>query len=238
MTIDLERLAVVARRTSNAVVITDTQRRITWVNAGFERLTGYTMQEVIGHTPGSFTRVGTTDQLERTRLREALEAGQQFNGELFNRARDGREYWVELEIQPLLDEQGESLGFMAIENDITERKAARQLLADYSERFQLASGAARLGIWEFDLATRTAIWDEWTYRLYGAEPGEGSEMDIWNARVPPDQRQRIESAVADAVAGDGRCTVEFHIRLPDGELRYLSATARVGRPAWWASTWT
>ncbi|MDP3832425.1 MAG: response regulator [Hydrogenophaga sp.] len=236
MTIDLERLAVVARRTSNAVVITDTQRRITWVNAGFERLTGYTMQEVIGHTPGSFTRVGTTDQLERTRLRQALEAGQQFNGELFNRARDGREYWVELEIQPLLDEQGESLGFMAIENDITERKAARQLLADYSERFQLASGAARLGIWEFDLATRTAIWDEWTYRLYGAEPGEGSEMDIWNARVPPDQRQRIESAVADAVAGDGRCTVEFHIRLPDGELRYLSATARVvcddtGRPA-------
>ncbi len=236
MTIDLERLAMVARRTSDAVVITDQAHRITWVNAGFERLTGYTKEEVLGHTPDSFSPTGKIDHPERARLLQALAAVQPFNGELLNRARDGREYWVELEIQPLLDDHGESLGFMTIENDITERKAAQQLVADYSERFQLASGAARLGIWEFDLATRTAIWDDWTYRLYGAEPGEGSELDIWTSRVPPDQRQRIETAVAEAVAGDGRCSVEFHIRLPDGELRYLSATARVmldeaGRPA-------
>ena len=235
MTIDLERLAVVARRTSDAVVITDQAHRITWVNDGFERLTGYTKEEVLGRTPESFSPAGKIDQPQRARLRQALDAGQTFNGELLNRARDGREYWVELEIQPLLDDHGESLGFMAIENDITERKAAQQLVADYSERFQLASGAARLGIWEFDLKTRTAIWDDWTYRLYGAEPGEGSELDIWTSRVPPDQRLRIETAVAEAVAGDGRCAVEFHIRLPDGEVRYLSATARVmcdatGRP--------
>jgi PAS domain S-box-containing protein len=227
MTIDLERLALVARRTSDAVVITDQSRHITWVNDGFERLTGYTSEEVLGRTPRSFTRSGKTDHQDRARLLQALDAGQQFNGELLNRAKDGREYWVELEIQPLLDDTGKSLGFMAIENDITARKAAQQLAADYSERFQLASGAARLGIWEFDLATGKAIWDEWTYRLYGAQPGDGSELDIWTSRVPPDQRRRIETAVNDAVAGDGRCSVEFHIRLPDGELRYLSATARV-----------
>jgi two-component system sensor histidine kinase/response regulator len=227
MTIDLERLAVVARRTSSAVVITDTNQHITWVNAGFERITGYTMAEVLGRTPGSFMRSARIDQRALSRLRQAMEAGEQFNGELLNQAKDGREYWIDLEIQPLLNDEGTSLGFMAIENDITERKEAQRLVAEYSERFQLASGAARLGIWEFDLKTRTAIWDEWTYRLYGSEPGEGSELDIWISRVPPDQRRRIETAVAEAVAGDGRCSVEFHIRLPDGEVRYLSTAARV-----------
>jgi two-component system, sensor histidine kinase and response regulator len=236
MTIDLERLAVVARRTSNAVLITDQDQRITWVNAGFERITGYTQDEVLGRAPGSFLPSEKVDQGELARLQQTLAAGEHFEGELLYRTKDGIDYWTEVEIQPMLSETGELLGFMSIENDITERKAAQELAADYSERFQLASGAARLGIWEFDLATRTAIWDDWTYRLYGAEPGEGSQMEIWNSRVPPDQRRRIELAVAEAVAGDGRCTVEFHIRLPDGEVRYLSATARVmcdenGQPA-------
>jgi two-component system sensor histidine kinase/response regulator len=236
MTIDLERLAVVARRTSNAVLITDQNQLITWVNAGFERITGYTQDEVLGRAPGSFLPSEKVDHGEVARLQQTLAAGEHFEGELLYRTKDGLDYWTEVEIQPMLSETGELLGFMSIENDITERKAAQQLVADYSERFQLASGAARLGIWEFDLATRTAIWDDWTYRLYGAEPGEGSELDIWTSRVPHDQRMRIETAVAEAVAGDGRCTVEFHIRLPDGKVRYLSATARVlcdeaGQPA-------
>jgi two-component system sensor histidine kinase/response regulator len=236
MTIDLERLAVVARRTSNAVLITDPHQRITWVNAGFERITGYTQDEVLGRAPGSFLPSAKVDHGELARLQRTLAAREHFEGELLYRTRDGLDYWTEVEIQPMLSETGELLGFMSIESDITERKAAQQQVADYSERFQLASGAARLGIWEFDLATRTAIWDDWTYRLYGAQPGEGAELDIWTSRVPPDQRQRIETAVAEAVAGDGRCTVEFHIRLPDGELRHLSATARVlcdaaGQPA-------
>ena len=231
MTVDLERLAVVARRTSDAVLITDLNRCITWVNAGFERTSGYTADEVIGRRPGSFLESERNDPAEVARLRQAMETGAQFNGEILNRARDGREYWVEVEIQPLLTDGGEWLGYMAIESDITERKQAQQLLASYSERFQLASDAARLGVWELDLGTRNAIWDEWTYRLYGARPEEGDPMTIWAQRVPPDQRERVKAVVAEAIAGDGRCSIEFHIRLPGGEARYLQATARVMRDA-------
>ncbi|MGV3726460.1 response regulator [Hydrogenophaga sp.] len=227
MTIDLERLAVVARRTSNAVIITDTARRITWVNDGFERLSGFSMREMLGQIPQSFASSDGPDRLDRGKLVDALEAGQQFNGELLNRSKDGRDYWIELELQPLLSEEGASLGFMVIENDITARIAAQRLVADYSERFQLASSAARLGIWEFDLETRATIWDEWTYRLYGAEPGQGSELEIWRERVPFEERRRIEKAVTDSVAGDGRCSVEFQICHPSGESRVLQATARV-----------
>ncbi|MDZ7902257.1 MAG: PAS domain S-box protein [Rheinheimera sp.] len=51
MTSEIERLALVVKSTANAVVITDVYRNISWVNPAFERLTGYTEQEVIGRSP-------------------------------------------------------------------------------------------------------------------------------------------------------------------------------------------
>jgi len=58
---DLERLALVARTTSNAVIITDARRRITWVNAGFERITGYSAAEAQGRGPGELLQCDATD---------------------------------------------------------------------------------------------------------------------------------------------------------------------------------
>jgi PAS domain S-box-containing protein len=127
MTQDLNRLARVAQKTSNAVVFTDLQRRITWVNAGFERLTGYTMAEVLGRSPALLQTPQTNPQTV-DRMSQALGAAEVFRGELLNRGKDGRDYWIELEIQPVHDEAGQPNGFMAIETDITERRQARQAL--------------------------------------------------------------------------------------------------------------
>lgn len=229
MTADLERLAVVARRTSNAVVITDTERRITWVNEGFERITGFTAAEVLGRNPGHILQFDQTDQKEVDRLREALRSGASFQGELLNRAKDGTEYWIELEIQPLLDESGTRIGFMAIESDISDRKRSERLVADYTERFRLASAAARMGVWEMDLQHGEALWDSRTWELYGARPGDGDEVDIFTRRVSADDRHRITQAVKAAVNGDGICTIEFAVDLPDGSQRQLLAAAHVVR---------
>ncbi|MFN7120790.1 MAG: PAS-domain containing protein, partial [Hydrogenophaga sp.] len=235
MTVDLERLAVVARRTSNAVVITDQHQEITWVNAGFERITGYSQEEVLGRQPSSFLLSEHIDPAELARLVQSLKAGERFEGEILNRAKDGRDYWSEVEIQPLLSESGESLGFMSIESDITDRKEAQRLVAEYADRFKLASDAAKLGIWEYVIATDVSMWDEWTFRIFGAEHSPGSEREILQARVSREQRTHIQAAMAEAAAGDGRATVQFHIQMQEGETRYLLATARLlrdvaGRP--------
>ena len=128
MTADLGRLALVARRTSNAVVITDARRRITWVNEGFERITGYSG----GRGPGPLARRAcckptATDPGHRAApARGARQPARAFTGEILNRGKDGRVYWLSLEIQPLRADDGALLGFMAVELDITERKAAEQ----------------------------------------------------------------------------------------------------------------
>ncbi|WP_187292331.1 PAS domain S-box protein [Candidatus Symbiobacter mobilis] len=127
MTQDLQRLALVAQNTSNAVIITDLKRRITWVNPGFERLSGYTAEEVVGRSP-SLLQCRNTDPATIRQMREALNAGRGFQGELLNRRRDGKEYWLSMDIQPIHDSQGSVTGFLAVESDITERKQQQSRL--------------------------------------------------------------------------------------------------------------
>ena len=127
MTQDLQRLALVAQKTSNAVVMTDTQRRITWVNAGFERITGYSAAEALGRNP-AFLQSDLTDKATVDRMRDAFVRGQTFRGEILNRSKQGRDYWLDIEIQPLTESDGTLSGYMAIESDTTERRAAKTSL--------------------------------------------------------------------------------------------------------------
>lgn len=127
MTSEIERLALVVKSTANAVVITDVYRNIIWVNPAFERLTGYSEQEVLGRSP-AFLQTANTELSEVKRLSDHLRAGLPYRGELLNQAKSGQEYWIDLEIQPILNDSASLVGFMAIETDVTERKLVQQRL--------------------------------------------------------------------------------------------------------------
>ncbi len=115
-------LAVVAARTDNAVVLTDARGRIEWVNDGFTRMTGYTLAECAGRTPGSFLQGPGTDPAVVQHMRRQLAAGQGFKVELINYHKDGHYYWAATHVQPILDAAGRLAHFMAIESDITTRR--------------------------------------------------------------------------------------------------------------------
>ncbi|MBP9904050.1 MAG: PAS domain S-box protein [Rhodoferax sp.] len=127
MTADLKRLALVAQNTSNAVVITDTARHITWVNPAFERISGYSLAEVIGRSP-ALLQTDQTDQNTVRQIRHALDHQQAFTCKILNRSKLGHDYWLAIEIQPMRDDGGELSGFMAIQSDITESLRAQSLL--------------------------------------------------------------------------------------------------------------
>jgi len=118
----IERLSEIARRTSNLVVMTDADRRITWVNEAFQWITGWTLDEIKGRNAGSFLQCDETDPETVADLRQALDRAEPVQAEILNRARDGRPYWVDLDIQPLRDASGALEGFMAVETDVTERR--------------------------------------------------------------------------------------------------------------------
>jgi PAS domain S-box-containing protein len=123
------KLALIAARTDNAVVLTDAAGRTVWVNEGFGRLTGYSLNEMVGKKPGAVLQGPGTDTETVRRIGERLRNGEGFSEEILNYAKNGRSYWLAIEVQPIYDEAGRLTNFMAIESDITAQRAARQRLA-------------------------------------------------------------------------------------------------------------
>jgi PAS domain S-box-containing protein len=132
------RLAIVAARTSNAVCIADAAGRLTWVNEGFTRITGYALEEVVGRRPGAVLQGPDTDQATVQRIRTALARREGIRCELVNYAKSGRRYWIEVDIQPNFEPDGRLGGFIAVNSDITERK-------DYEAQLRAATAAAQTG---------------------------------------------------------------------------------------------
>ena len=133
----LRLLAAVAAHTDNAVVITDAEGKVVWVNRGFEKLTGYTLEEVKGKIPGRILQGPDTDPQTVARIREKVRRKEAFVEEILNYTRDGTPYWLRLYITPLFDELNRLTHFMAIELDITEEKKRlsqlEEQLADIQE---------------------------------------------------------------------------------------------------------
>ncbi len=131
--VELERLSLAARSTNNAVVFMDPDRRTTWVNDGFVRMTGYSFDEAIGQIPGVLLHSPETDPVVLWSLRTALAAGEGFRGELVHRAKSGRDFWIDLDIQPLRDADGTLTGFMSMESNISQLVEQRKRLSSIVE---------------------------------------------------------------------------------------------------------
>ena len=157
----LARLAEVAGRTSNAVVVTDLSGRIEWVNDAFTRRNGYVLSEVLGKTPGSLLAVDLEDPAPREIMRVAIRERRPFDVEIVNRTKDGRQYWNRIEARVSLDEEGQPTGFVALESDVTEERFARarealaqRVAAELLESDSVAAAGERVArelVKEFDI---------------------------------------------------------------------------------------
>jgi PAS domain S-box-containing protein/putative nucleotidyltransferase with HDIG domain len=108
---------------ANAIVITDTAGVIRWINPAFTQLTGYSADEAIGQTPRLF-KSGQHGPEFYQRLWRTILAGESFQAEMQNKRKDGSLYIEEMTIAPVRTPGGEISHFIAVKQDITERKAA------------------------------------------------------------------------------------------------------------------
>ncbi|MDX2148978.1 MAG: ATP-binding protein [Planctomycetota bacterium] len=141
-TAEVDRLAEIARRTANAVIITDAPGRIEWVNEAFTRITGYNLDEVRGRKPGDVLQGPLSDPAQIARMSDAIKRGQGVTAELVNYAKSGTTYHIKIEIVPLRDGAGRLTGFMAIESDVSEQHAFRAELTRRAAELESLRSAA------------------------------------------------------------------------------------------------
>lgn len=123
---EARKLALIAARTDNAVILTDEAGITLWVNEGFTRLTGYEVDEIIGRKPGTLLQGEGTCRETVKQMGMKISRGEGFKVEVLNYRKDLRSYWVAIEVQPIFDHEGNLTNFMAIESDITDRRASLQ----------------------------------------------------------------------------------------------------------------
>jgi phosphoserine phosphatase RsbU/P len=114
---------------ANAIVITDSDGIVMWVNPEFTRMTGYSAEEAMGRDMG-FLKSELHDPKFYDDLRSTIASGNVWQGEMINRRKDGTLYPEEQTITPVTDDRGKINHFICIKQDITERKVAERALME------------------------------------------------------------------------------------------------------------
>src|SRR5665648_559594 len=104
-----------------SIVITDTDGNVEYVNLKFTEITGYEIEEIKGKNP-RILQSGYTSKEEYARLWKTITSGNEYHGEFQNRKKNGELYWESVHVSPIRDEAGEIINFMAIKENITNRK--------------------------------------------------------------------------------------------------------------------
>jgi PAS domain S-box-containing protein len=139
----------------------------------------------------------------------------------------GKEYWVHTIKAPVSDDGGQVTAVLGLFEDITARKRVEQSLKDARDRLEEAQRAAHLGNWEFDVLNDQITGSQEFYRLFDMVPEGLSRFSQFVERLHPDDRERVQRDVADALKQDRPYDTDYRVRLSDGGWRDVIARGRV-----------
>ena len=166
------RLAAIVASSSDAIIGKTLDGIVTSWNTAAERIFGYSHAEMVGQP--IFRLIPEELHDAERELLDRIGRGERVEFSETERIRkDGRRIHIAVSVSPIRDAHGRVVGASSIKRDVTERKQAAEALLRSQERLRLALKAARMGTWQWDVASNTLAWDEQLHELYGIEPGSG-----------------------------------------------------------------
>ncbi len=136
----LQKLSLAVEQSPNAVFITDTEGTIEYINSKFTKLTGYTVEEIIGQNPRILKSNETPRELYSD-LWQTIQSGNEWRGEIKDKRKDGSHFWVYESIAPVKDENGIITHYVATHEDISKRKDAEFSVHQALEQAEVANRA-------------------------------------------------------------------------------------------------
>ncbi|MEM9153249.1 MAG: PAS domain-containing protein, partial [Cyanobacteria bacterium P01_F01_bin.3] len=213
---------------SSIVVITDAKGRILEVNDRFCKIAEYSRQELIGKThrlvnsgyhPASFFQA----------MWQTVTSGKVWKGEIKNLTKTGKYYWVDTTIVPILDSSGQPVQFIAIRNEITERKKVEDELRASEARWQFALEGARDGVWDWDAQTNKVFYSHQWKTMLGYEDSDiGNSLEEWDSRVHPDDKAQCYADLERLMSGETLFYQNEHrLRCKDGSYVWILDRGKV-----------
>jgi diguanylate cyclase (GGDEF)-like protein/PAS domain S-box-containing protein len=221
----LRLLAAGLEEAPNAVVLTDHQGAILWVNPAFTQMTGYSAEEAIGKNPDLW-RSDKQDAAFYEALWNTVAAGTVWHGELVNRKKDGSLYTEEMTVAPVRSAAGAISHYVAIKQDITQRKLAEQALRNAEQKYRGIFQNAVLGIFQATPEGEFLSVNPALARLAGYDSPEDFQNSVHSAsEIYVDLKRRDELReliAAQKVVRD----FEVEFKTKDGRTRTTSINVR------------
>lgn len=189
---DLERLSMVAKQTTNAVIITDIDKKVLWVNDAFEKISGYSLYEIIGKSPGAVLQGSETNPETIRTMREAYKNKESYSVDIINYNKNGNPYWVRIVCNPWFDNSGELKGYIAIQSDINQEIENIKQIQRNQTLLNAVIDANSIGTWILNLQTRTLEINENWAKILGYTLRElmPVDMDTWQNLTHPDDLKK------------------------------------------------
>jgi PAS domain S-box-containing protein len=197
-----------------------------YVNQGFERLTGYRAEAVLGRNMPFLQGVGTSAEAI-DRLWAAFEAEQACTLELLNYRKDCTPFWNRLSITPVRSDTGAVTHFVAILNDVTQEKESELALRESEARRKEAQALGRMGDWEFDVQAGQVNWSDEVFKLYERDLAQGQPTyEEVLAYYFPDTLARLHERVQNSIDTGEGYELELHVCLPSGREAFHYSAGR------------
>lgn len=206
------------------IFMTDRDGLFTFVNPAFTQLYGYGADEIVGKVTPRILKSGEMDNREYVAFWERILTKEHVRREMVNRAKDGRRLIIENSVNPVLNDVGTIIGFLAIQKDVTQQKRMEETLRESEERLLVAISAARMFTWEWDVRSDRLIriGHDREANMQGLSFTQTSSF-AYLEQVHPDDRAMVREAANRAIQGKTPFRVEYRVIQQNGEVRWLES---------------
>ncbi|WP_262965481.1 PAS domain-containing hybrid sensor histidine kinase/response regulator [Methylobacter psychrophilus] len=219
---------------TRGVILTDINKQITYINPAFEKITGYSSEDMLGKSC-AILQGEKTDPQQILRIREALSSLQPYQGELLNYRKDGSLFWTELTINPVYDRHGKLIHFIGFQHDISQRKYLEAQLKDNQKLLANLFAHVPGMVYQFKITpdgnlnfpfASDGIKD--IYETTPEQVRESATAFIFNI-MHPDDLNRMNSSIEESTRTLQPWQLEYRVNLPGKGLRWLSGHSQPER---------
>ncbi len=190
---------------------------------------GYTLNELVGQSLKSIYAPDYHSKMQEL-LAKWKESGKLLDEVMVILSKTGERRTVLLSANVVLDSAGQILHSVSIQKDITELKQAEEALMDHERRMQHAQTLAKVGYWDWYMATNELVWSEEVYRIFGQDPRTFEvTVESFEAAIHPEDFDAFIAERERALRERDDVSIEHRIVLPDKSVRYVHEIASIVR---------